>query len=394
METAASQDSADIKPNTRTSSLRGSAHPNDGGFTPVQSPRGQRSLRKAILRRNSAKSNTQQTNVEVASNPTDPYGYEDPDSIQVGSNRYGYEDPNTSVQNKSPNPTNLYGYGDANDPQVEQPPRRRATRRGSVTKFSLDAAKVVVSSEHGCEPQRMVVDHLDQHPCRASPTGPNSTTKPTATTKESMMQAPEFTMRRSQLLNLSRSPYFASENRSYSKGADDSLSDSEPESSDIDSVASFGDDDFFVDLADDTKDAPKVPRRVDSIESDASSLAPDLRSYCSISGARDEEQDIAPPPPPIFLPHTPTPTNTIRKSPITMTPKVVARSYSREGLCQQNSGKSADFRETFNRNSRCGSFNTGGVVPLVTFPDVDQVPLSKSASSSSLARRFARRGAV
>lgn len=92
---------------------------------------------------------------------SNPYGYEDMAMAGVNalsmkttedapsSNPYGYGDPDAAVSstNTDSSSSNPYGYGD-NDTLPRQPARRhpRARRRGSVTKFSLDAAAQTASS--------------------------------------------------------------------------------------------------------------------------------------------------------------------------------------------------------------------------------------------------------
>jgi hypothetical protein len=65
------------------------------------------------------------------------------------SNLYGYEDPDACTASRAP--PNVYGYGD--DAVVQCPARRhpRARRRGSVTKFSLDAAKTIAAASFDAE---------------------------------------------------------------------------------------------------------------------------------------------------------------------------------------------------------------------------------------------------
>jgi len=86
-----------------------------------------------------------------SSNNDNPYGYEDPDAPSAtSSNPYGYEDPDartTATATKSNSSTsNPYGYEDPDAAASTQiiPAARRmgpARRRGSVTKYSLQAAQ-------------------------------------------------------------------------------------------------------------------------------------------------------------------------------------------------------------------------------------------------------------
>jgi hypothetical protein len=75
---------------------------------------------------------------------SNPYGYGDPDEPQPvqDSNPYGYGDPDEPQPAQDSNP---YGYGDP-EPQPARPSRgrRQYSRRGSVTKFSIQASNEVL----------------------------------------------------------------------------------------------------------------------------------------------------------------------------------------------------------------------------------------------------------
>ena len=215
------------------------------------------------------------------------YGAAPPDSNKYGygdatadSSKYGYEDatPNSEV----------YGYGGPEQKSCSarlQQPHRRATRRGSVTKFSLSAAQVVASNQP--PPSEVESRHhksFDQRSFRDTEPAsqvPSQQLQPgaeiAATAANSSPQGDSTYTRPSQ----PKSCCYDDKKPCDPLHIDSYLSDSE-ESSDIDSVASFGD------VAEESLDLPaRPPRRMDSIESDASSLAPDLRSRCSISRTTD-----------------------------------------------------------------------------------------------------------
>jgi hypothetical protein len=114
------------------------------------------------------------TEFSTASSASNPHGYEDPDATtttnQSSSNLYGYEDPdNAPVKRLGPahrsfsqpiiqSSSNPYGYGDPDpspskqygyeDPDAAPTIRRRgpARRRGSVTKFSVQAAAAATAA--------------------------------------------------------------------------------------------------------------------------------------------------------------------------------------------------------------------------------------------------------
>ncbi|KAL3913945.1 MAG: hypothetical protein SGILL_006293 [Bacillariaceae sp.] len=98
--------------------------------------------------------NTSEVAMETTETSSNPYGYGDvsmagdsalPDNSKAASadtNPYGYETTTAPLTASNP-----YGYEDSQGPP--QQPRRhpRARRRGSVTKFSLEAAQTVASSQ-------------------------------------------------------------------------------------------------------------------------------------------------------------------------------------------------------------------------------------------------------
>ena len=83
-----------------------------------------------------------------AMDTSNPYGYEQVQPATGSENLYGYEDPDAASTKIEATSSNPYGYETCNPMPVPSERRHpRARRRGSVTKFSLEAAQTVVASE-------------------------------------------------------------------------------------------------------------------------------------------------------------------------------------------------------------------------------------------------------
>lgn len=246
---------------------------------------------------------------------------------------------------------NPYGYGDLTS---QSQPRRhpRARRRGSVTKYSLDVAKVAADLEKTGGPH-------SQPSTEYKPVLPSRNLQPdVSSSPTSRFRAPDQPIRKSSPWQNHSSPFmarkFALAHKSKTIGPPlvhipskmDSFraqasSDRQDDSSEDDghsSVSSASSDGSLDDsvtsitiplkCGESQRDRPvRPPSRHDSLQSfasrgsthsartfgssDGDSLAPDMISLCSISQrdmrtTGDEITEPAPPPP-LFLPRTPTP---------------------------------------------------------------------------------------
>lgn len=275
------------------------------------------------------------------------------------TNVYGYENPDDLSKN------NPYEYGDT-APTSQPKPRPRARRRGSVTKYSLDTAKIAAAME--------TLEQFRSAPSTSSAYKPVLPTGSTPVEGSSSLQCKfpvpaqpvretppwqahhsPFVARKSALARKSRKheaalvpapakvvPYRTPSGRSMPNDSSDEDDDG--------SVASSSSDDTLDDSVtsitiplksgETKRDGPmRPPSRHDSLRSfasrgsthsahtfdssDGDSLAPDMTSLCSISHHREQTtgmpftQPDSVPPPPAYLPQTPTPGTQSRRFQLT-----------------------------------------------------------------------------
>ena len=317
---------------------------------------------------------------EPSGDSANPYRYEDPDAAATKqANPYGYEDMNmdndrssnreaatTSTDTTSSNPygyedpdatpSNPYGYGDTQDFKLgfgasyEQPACRRRhpgpKRRGSVTKYSLEAQAKVVESEADSTPRGSV----------SQPEDADTLASPDAKTQTTGWQTPTtspFTARRNRLMAKlsSGSPMHK---QSPKQTLDDSSSDesfygddqvvklNDVEDSNEDAHVKLNDSSSSLGSSSLNRRMRRTPSRSGSwrrafaskrsnsgisLES-ADSLADDLESLCSISRHGDETDSLPPPPPPAVLNLRTNTPNQQRKPSLLMTPRSVAKQAS------------------------------------------------------------------
>ena len=292
------------------------------------------------------------------------YGYENPDAAISQHAALGYEDPDASNNGSNP-----YGYGDEEpqrEPQARQRPR--AQRRGSVTKFSLEAAshvEAVLKSLHdddvpsrGIQPDHALSPRPDVHAPsqptrRVSPwyaknanfavqsaalgTHVQSLGPPTVHTPPRRAPIPAASFR-------SESSYRSSRSGDILYDSSDDEQDMSLPSSDESSLGEGSVTSITVPLKDcqpslNRRDGPmRPPDRHDSMRSfasrgsarsartmdsdDGDSLAPDMKSLCSISKNERTVDRVASGSLPMFLPHTPTADSQMKKF---MSPRMQAR---------------------------------------------------------------------
>ncbi len=303
--------------------------------------------------------------------PSHPYGYEamgmSDHSASAGNesqeNPYGYEYPadrctqfrKNNIRSKAPDTStshsNPYGYGDL-PPQAQPRIRPRARRRGSVTKYSLEAAKISAAREGpGEEDFQSSADYEPVLPSGILP-------REGSLSPKSGFRAPEQPMRKTSPWQSHSSPFVArkyalarksktvgpplvhisSRRDSFRAKLNRNTPNDSSEEDDNRSISSGSSDGSVDDSAtsitiplksgDPKQDRPmRPPSRHDSLRSfasrgsshsvrtfdssDGDSLAPDMISLCSIS--QREQRMVGPetsdsvPPPPLFLPQTPTP---------------------------------------------------------------------------------------
>jgi hypothetical protein len=217
---------------------------------------------------------------------------------KLSSNLYGYEDPDaTASANAQPTSSmNPYGYGD--DDACPRPLGRlhpRCRRRGSVTKFSLDAATIVTSMEPENSAPFKGANATDafngskdfvmalKPPAEGRPVGfaPKNRRRVGLLTGD---QGPES---RGGILQLGRSSSSSSDQASDRRTAP--RRNGSARSSSSRHLARFG--------APDRSDSFLSHGSTASWEDDADSLAPDMESLCSIHDRGDLGFDFAPVPP-------------------------------------------------------------------------------------------------
>ena len=330
------------------------------------------------------------------------YGYENPDTAISQHAALGYEDPDAS--NHSNNP---YGYGDE-EPQRESQTRqgRRAQRRGSVTKFSLEAAshvEAVLKSLHeedapsrGIQPDHALSPGPDLHAPtkptrRVSPwyaknfavqgaslgNQPMSIAPPTVHTPPRRPPKPAASFR-------SESSYRSSRSGENHYDSSDDEQDMSLPSSDESSLGEGSVTSITVPLKDcqpssSRRDGPmRPPDRHDSMRSfasrgsarsartmdsdDGDSLAPDMKSLCSISQHEPSGDRVASGALPMFLPHTPTPDSQLKKF---MSPRMQARRSTSGDMVP------AFPVETYINTSPLPSPRTKGLRPRVKDSSID-----------------------
>lgn len=393
------------------------------------------------------------------------YGYEDPDAAKPNTNPYGYEDPASSAVNQKiiappkvyghqglrmpvrtsssrmPAPSqpmqppsrpdsNPYGYEDTTvplqsqltmQPQV-QPRRRRAQRRGSVTKFSLQAAKDVAQTAKAEEASNsdMVIDPVGAtdtiSPISTAPTMPTRKASPWQAAKAARMAAlarnamgppvvQASAIRSKGRTNsgdlLSESfrkslkpdaPHYNGDALSVSFRTNHStefLSDSSDEESSQSSSES--DDESFdesitsitIPLKGEASGSDRImrpPSRHDSfrsftsrgsthsVESDGDSLAPDMQSLCSIS-FREQASQAGGPPIPTYLPRTPT-NKVSRKAPSATNSMDSLDSLSLEPSRHSRLGESLGKKLSFRDRMRGGRERYVDRLPSGSIPSV------------------------
>jgi hypothetical protein len=337
------------------------------------------------------------TTTQTSKAASNSYGYEDPDAPK-SSNPYGYGDPEPQ---KNSNP---YGYGDS-EPQPRPIMRHRPQRRGSVTKFSLDAATTVsykantpISGNKKLAVP-MDIEIIASSSLAAPDFNPQPVVRQTSAwqLRESLkaQRSLSFSYRKKALVARSsgslRSVVNASPSRSESfrsnpNNASPSRSESFRSNPNIDLDASDDEslDDSVYMIMPLVDSAARAPSRNDSFRSFASkgsssgrSLEDDMQSLCSISNRGDPTSAPPPPPPPPpphpFLPCTPTPKCQTHKSLSTImtTPnnKTLAPKVSARGLEKTDSGLQGwELREKFrNEPPRTSSFKRESSVPVMTF---------------------------
>jgi hypothetical protein len=234
---------------------------------------------------------------------SNPYGYEasaplkQPSVASSSRNQYGYEDPDAAISSASgATASNPYGYAD-NDTLPRQPTRShpRARRRGSVTKFSLDAAKTVSSfeSENSApSPESKPVNLLEGSEDFVMALKPPAAGRPAGFTPKNRRRGVVTTGEMGQegiggILQLRRNNSSSSDQASPRRNAPTRNGSARSASSRH--LARFG-----------------APGRSDSFlscgsaaswEDDADSLAPDMESLCSIHDRGDLGMDFTPVPP-------------------------------------------------------------------------------------------------
>jgi hypothetical protein len=316
-----------------------------------------------------------------------PYGYEDPDARASqpppSENPYGYEDPDASNSNP-------YGYGDP-APQTARPRMRaRPQRRGSVTKYSLGAASSVAAAnedsnqdsdtknEDKAVSPSLVARNLSPKQGLRQPTrklSPYQTQDPSLVSRKAALPwtsaAPGApTVHAPPSRSSSLSEFFNSNDILPGPDEEDSIDSlSSEESSLNDSFASI-----TIPLKDEEskRDGPvRPPLRHDSAHSvrtfdssDGDSLAPDMKSLCSISqherfGASGSTLE-----PPTMLPQTTPP-----------------RSLSRKWISPHLSARSGQSKQA-HAVERQGS---GGLIaPLMSFVDTSPLESPKMRNRRGL----------
>jgi hypothetical protein len=244
----------------------------------------------------------------TASSNSNPYGYEDPDAgfksqtTTSTNDLYGYEDPDACTKKTDSSP---YGYENT-DSQPQQPRRRhpRPTRRGSVTKFSLDAATIVATASKSANESAESVHE--------KPDGFSTGHAADRETEDDLVR--DFKASNHGGLDSflsARSPYFVSSqlqqsdvNRAFTINGD---------VTDSDNGLSRGILSSRHGVSPRRTGSQRRPNRFSaeslrsdsfmshgsgvSLDDDADSLAPDMESLCSIHD-RFEDNDFAPLPPP------------------------------------------------------------------------------------------------
>lgn len=297
-----------------------------------------------------------------------PYGYEDHNSISSQHAALGYENVESSSNDSNP-----YGYGDTTPQQSQTRERPWARRRGSVTKYSFAATSIVQAAEAMDTEQPIAKAFHEEDSFKpVLPTGENSGSN--GASPKPGMQAPTKPMRKVSPWNAKGSSFatnvasslappsvhaaprappraaasFRSESsyRSSRSGEAHYDSSSDDEDSDDDKSVATGSDESsrgaqsVTSITVPLKDCPSTPTRrdgpmrpparSDSMRSfasrgstrsartmdsdDADSLAPDMKSLCSISQhERTVDRTMSGSAPPMFLPHTPTPESQLGK---------------------------------------------------------------------------------
>ncbi|KAG7364317.1 hypothetical protein IV203_037519 [Nitzschia inconspicua] len=311
---------------------------------------------------------------------SDPYGYEstaiEREDASSG-NQLGYDDPDavlaTSAQEASS--SNPYGYDDK-DTVPRQPIRRhpRARRRGSITKFSLDAAQTVKTLES--ELSGPSDDAKSAHPSKGSGDfivalkppavgrpagfGPKNRRRigvlPTGAELDQDSTGGVFQLRQ----NHSSSSDHASPLRSAPRRTGSARSASSRH------LARFS--------APGRSDSYLSHGSVASWEDDADSLAPDMESLCSIHDRGDLGMDFAPVPPVSGL------------SPITpgFTPSNRQQSLSRTCSGKSDSDPSRKLQELQR------SFSDRNNAAIITFPTDGDFPILPFAPTGGDSRSSAR----
>lgn len=329
---------SDMKPITpkRQRSLRESRRAvHDAGLTSPQS------LKKSIV---------------AASPKAEDYGYGDHDAKSSSDSSTGAPERMELPQNASSASSNAYGYGESAAP-VRPRSRPRARRRGSVTKFSLEAqAKVITSQPMKTEPSHTTLEteiiSLNDEPIIASTLGPETeTTLNDVAGGESRWslivpdqafghRAPQRTASNQSFKRNFLVPNRSNSIRSIARAAarlrkdnDNSMNDS------LGSNCSLEDDTNFQ-----PQRAAQPPTRsaswrrafsrsnsAGSMGSDCDSLASDLISLCSISVRTDDK------------PGAPSPAASFKKSIVNRTPSKLGKQNSNGSLLGgRSTGKQAE----------------------------------------------------
>jgi hypothetical protein len=232
---------------------------------------------------------------------SNPHGYAPaiPSSeVASTSNPYGYEDPDART---TPS-TNPYGYGD--EDTLPRPPVRRhpgARRRGSVTKFSLDAAKTVASFvPENSAPSKQTDTCNDSQDfvvaLKPPAEGRSVGLAPKNRLRVGLLTGDHDSESRGGVLQLRRNNSFSSDQASPRMTAPRRSGSARSASSRH--LARFG--------APGRSDSYLSRGSTASWEDDADSLAPDMESLCSIHDRGDLGLDFAPvPPAPGLSPITP-----------------------------------------------------------------------------------------